>query len=75
MPRTDAIKAWLRRAFASAVLAGLGFAPAAAAPADFYRGKTITMILSADAGGGYALVASRRPGRQRANRLPSSAHL
>ena len=47
--------------FALATAAALMLFPAAshaASPEDFYKGKQITMILSADAGGGYASYAN-----------------
>jgi tripartite-type tricarboxylate transporter receptor subunit TctC len=49
-----------RIAALATVLAGLGFAPAALADpvSDFYQGHQITMILSADAGGGYGSYAN-----------------
>jgi tripartite-type tricarboxylate transporter receptor subunit TctC len=51
--------AWFRSALVASLVALFGAAPEArAAAADFYRGKTITMILSADAGGGYASYAN-----------------
>jgi tripartite-type tricarboxylate transporter receptor subunit TctC len=51
--------AWLRSALVVflVTLFGATHETRAAAP-DFYRGKTITMILSADAGGGYASYAN-----------------
>jgi tripartite-type tricarboxylate transporter receptor subunit TctC len=51
----------MRRRFIAAALAMLGLAPAAvhAAPADdFYKGKQINLIMSTDAGGGYAAYAN-----------------
>jgi tripartite-type tricarboxylate transporter receptor subunit TctC len=54
------MRRWTRNALAAAAF-GLAFVPsfASAAPdAEFYKGRTITMILSADAGGGYASYAN-----------------
>ena len=51
----------MRRRIIAAALAVLGLAPAAvsAAPADeFYKGKQINLIMSTDAGGGYAAYAN-----------------
>src|SRR5580765_6313094 len=54
------MKRWMPAAFAFAasVLALLPGASRAAAPEDFYKGRQIIMILSADAGGGYASYAN-----------------
>jgi tripartite-type tricarboxylate transporter receptor subunit TctC len=55
------MRRWLRHATALSLLA-LAFAPSAALAAasveDFYKGRQITMILSADAGGGYGSYAN-----------------
>src|SRR5215467_688526 len=45
-------------ALATSLVALLPTASRAASPEDFYKGKQITMILSADAGGGYASYAN-----------------
>jgi tripartite-type tricarboxylate transporter receptor subunit TctC len=47
----------LSRLLACAVLAWLGLAPAAAQPADFYRGKTINLLVGSGEGGGFDLSA------------------
>src|SRR5215813_6544087 len=54
------MKRWLPAAFAvtASVLALLPSASRAATAEDFYKGKQIIMILSADAGGGYASYAN-----------------
>ena len=52
---------WMRHATAGASLLALALAPSAlrADPvSDFYKGRQITMILSADAGGGYGSYAN-----------------
>jgi tripartite-type tricarboxylate transporter receptor subunit TctC len=49
---------WLRHALAAAgLLLGLGAAEAAA-PAEFYKGRQIVLLLSTDAGGGYGSYAN-----------------
>jgi tripartite-type tricarboxylate transporter receptor subunit TctC len=51
----------MRRALAAAAILGLAFAPSvsrADAVSDFYKSRQITMILSADAGGGYGSYAN-----------------
>jgi len=54
------MKRWMPAVFAAAasVLALVPGASRAAAPEDFYKGRQIIMILSADAGGGYASYAN-----------------
>ena len=52
---------WMHNALAGAAIMGLALAPSAtrADPvSDFYKGRQVTMILSADAGGGYASYAN-----------------
>jgi len=52
---------WMRNVLAGAAAIGLALLPSlshAAPAADFYKGRQITMILSADAGGGYASYAN-----------------
>ncbi len=66
---------WMRAGLGPSLLcvAALASGAAQAQAPDFYRGKTITMILSADAGGGYAsyanafspYLAAHIPGRPR----------
>ena len=54
------MRRWLRHGIALSLLA-LAFAPSqlrAASVEDFYKGRQITMILSADAGGGYGSYAN-----------------
>ena len=55
------MRRWTRHGIAGASLLALAFAPSAlrADPvSDFYKGRQITMILSADAGGGYGSYAN-----------------
>src|ERR1700688_2449143 len=59
--RADTMRRWMRHATARASLLALALAPSAlrADPvSDFYKGRQITMILSADAGGGYGSYAN-----------------
>ena len=54
------MRRWIRHGIAAG-LAALAFAPSASRAAsveDFYKGRQITMILSADAGGGYGSYAN-----------------
>lgn len=56
------MRRWLRNAIGSAGLVGLTLVASAAAAADavgdFYKNRQMTMIMSADAGGGYASYAN-----------------
>ena len=55
------MRRWTRHAIAGASLLALAFVPSAlraASVEDFYKGRQITMILSADAGGGYGSYAN-----------------
>src|SRR5436190_8176619 len=65
-----------RRAYLSAILAAsiAAAAPAAAADADFYSGKSITLLIGFSAGGGYDIYA-RTLARHMARHLPGNARL